>query len=446
MPLFRRIRLMFLIARELAQKYTKALALGFLCGLLISIGFWRFFPIIRETWFTPRIRIGLVGEFTPTTIPLSIQSLISTGLTKTGGNGTIEPALATSWTATDSGKTFIFILRQDAVWHNGQPVVAPDINYNIRNVVFSPIDQYTLRANLRAPYSPFPTVVSKPLFLTGLIGFGPYRVSSIKLHGNTVQYLKLVPVKGSLPVREYRFYSTEAQAILAYKLGEIDRLEDFSSPGDLATWGGTKIQKLTNYNRIVSLYFNMSLSKLQDKSFRQALAYGAPVRAEVERAYSPIEKTSWAYSEKIKHYDYDVAAAKKILGTTEESSGSAHLVLSTFAPLLSDAQAIANSWTQLGVPTDVKVESSLPPNYEVLLSAQDLPPDPDQYPYWHSTQTQTNITNYGNVKIDKLLEDGRQELDPTKRMAIYADFQRRIAEDVPAAFLYYANTYTMSRR
>ena len=140
-----------------------------------------------------------------------------------------------------------------------------------------------------------------------------------------------------------------------------------------------------------------------------------------------------------------MAEAKKLFGAAKEASKSAKLTISTFAPYLSDAQSIASSWTTLGLPTDVRVVNTVPDTYQVLLSAQDLPPDPDQYPLWHSTQTQTNITNYVNVKIDKLLEDGRQEMDITKRKTIYADFQRYLTEDVPAAFLYYAKSYTVKR-
>ena len=112
---------------------------------------------------------------------------------------------------------------------------------------------------------------------------------------------------------------------------------------------------------------------------------------------------------------------------------------------LCEAQSIADSWTAVGLPTNVKVISTVSPDYQVLLSAQDVPPDPDQYPLWHSTQTQTNITAYANVKIDKLLEDGRRELDTDTRKKIYADFQRRIADELPAIFLHYITSYTIHR-
>lgn len=446
MAVFKRLRLLILIARELAQKYTKSLALGFVTGLVISLAFWRIIPLIRQLWFSPVERIGLVGEFTPATLPLTVQKNISGGLTDVSPDGTLSPALATSWVATDSGKTFVFTLRTDAVWQNGKPVRANDINYNITGVTLTPIDAHSIKAALKAPYSPFPAVVAKPLFLTGLVGWGHYKVASVKLHGDNVSMLRLVPVTGNDPVKEYYFYGTETEAELAYKLGEVNIIEDLSTPGNLVSWGNTQIKADTNYQRIVSLYFNVASGMLSDRSVRQGLAFASPVRQGFERADSPISKISWAHSKKVKEYSYDTDQAKKLLGSTKEGSQSAKLTISTFTPYLDDAQNIAASWTALGIQTTVKVVTSVPPDYQVLLSAQDLPPDPDQYPFWHSTQTATNITNYANVKIDKLLEDGRQEIDMDKRKQIYSDFQRYLTEDEPAVFLYYAKSYTITRR
>jgi len=81
----------------------------------------------------------------------------------------------------------------------------------------------------------------------------------------------------------------------------------------------------------------------------------------------------------------------------------------------------------------------------VLLSAQDIPIDPDQYIFWHSTQANTNITGLVNAKIDKLLEDGRMEQDQEKRKKIYIDFQKRLVDELPALFLYYPTSYTVTR-
>jgi peptide/nickel transport system substrate-binding protein len=90
-----------------------------------------------------------------------------------------------------------------------------------------------------------------------------------------------------------------------------------------------------------------------------------------------------------------------------------------------------------------------------LLINQPIPIDPDQYTLWHSTQA-TNLTNNAvgensdenndNAKIDKLLEDGRQTLDPEDRRLIYLDFQRFLVEYTPAVFLYHPTSYTILRK
>ena len=140
----RRFRIFYLVIRELAQKYTRALTAGFILGLLMTLLISRVYPVIRQVWFAPVERVGLVGEFTPNSLPLLIQNQISMGLTVLGADGSVLPGLAKEWTATDSGKTFIFRLREDSVWHNGKPVTAVDVNYNIRNVTFTPDNDNTV--------------------------------------------------------------------------------------------------------------------------------------------------------------------------------------------------------------------------------------------------------------------------------------------------------------
>jgi peptide/nickel transport system substrate-binding protein len=448
MAALRSWKIAYLVVVTLARKYTKALFLGFLIGLSLSLIFWRTYPFISQQMLVPVDRIGIVGSFTPNTLPLFIQNKISFGLTTLADDGSALPGLAKSWVATDSGRVFTFYLRDDVVWHDGKQVIANDVNYNIKNVSFSVLGTHIIRATLKNAYSPFPVILSKPLFQAGLNGFGSYKVANIKLDGDSVSYLKLVPAVStnkSLRAEEYRFYQTETMAVTAYKLGEINVINDLSSPYDLHSWGKTKVEESTKYNRIVTLFFNMSNETLSDKSIRQALAFAVPV-VPGEHANSPIAKTSWAYTkEKVKQYSTDLSQAKKLSGDIITASESAKLTITTFPQYVDVAQSIAANWNKVGLTTNVKVVNVIPQAYDVLLTAQELPPDPDQYPFWHSTQTQTNITGYANVKIDKLLEDGRQELNTEKRKAIYADFQRRLVDDAPAVFLYYAKSYTIRR-
>lgn len=199
-------------------------------------------------------RIGIIGEYTPSSLPLSVQSLISHGLTKVLTDGKAVPLLAASWEATNSAKTFIFTLNKDVQWSNGKAVVASDINYNIKGVTFVPSDDYTLIAHLQYPYSPFPTLVSKPIILKGLRGFGDYTVQAISLQGDSIRGMKLEPKSAKGLRKAITFYRTEAQAILAFKLGEVTTLEALSTPSALKDWGKVQVNDHVRYDRIVTLF------------------------------------------------------------------------------------------------------------------------------------------------------------------------------------------------
>ncbi len=81
-----------------------------------------------------------------------------------------------------------------------------------------------------------------------------------------------------------------------------------------------------------------------------------------------------------------------------------------------------------------------------LIAYWKVPSDPDQYYFWHSTQKQGNIGNYQNMKIDKILEDGRDTISIEMRKKIYDNYQKIIMDDPPGIFLYYPYIYIITRK
>ena len=78
-------------------------------------------------------------------------------------------------------------------------------------------------------------------------------------------------------------------------------------------------------------------------------------------------------------------------------------------------------------------------DFDVVVLGWSLSLDPDQFSIWHSSQNkpgQFNFINYNNPKVDKLLEQGRLELNPDKRMVIYHEFSKTLLEDSPIVYLY----------
>lgn len=83
-------------------------------------------------------------------------------------------------------------------------------------------------------------------------------------------------------------------------------------------------------------------------------------------------------------------------------------------------------------------------NYESLLFSENLGTDPDPFPFWHSSQNEypgLNLAIFTDKRVDKLLEDARRSNNWDERKDKYLEFQKIIAEELPAISLFNA-TYT----
>ena len=60
------------------------------------------------------------------------------GLTETSWlSDEIEPGLAKSWTHSEDGLTWIFLLRQDVTWHDGEPFTAHDVEFTFNDIIYN---------------------------------------------------------------------------------------------------------------------------------------------------------------------------------------------------------------------------------------------------------------------------------------------------------------------
>lgn len=382
-------------------------------------------------------KIGEVGKYTITNLPDEITNKISRGLTKIEIDGNVVPDIAESWETSDNGKTWIFKIKNDLIWQDDKKLKLDDLNYEFSDATTEVISNNEIKFSLQSNYSAFPVIVSKPIFKKGLLGLGEYKVTDVSLVGGFVQKLTIKNKNGQKII--YKFYPSEERLKLAFKLGEVEKIEGLQDIKEFEKWKTVKIDKNTEYNNFVALFFNTQNDKFKDKSVRQALAYAIDKENLGNvRSIGPISPYSWAYNPQVKKYLKDIEKAKDVKGI--------YVKISTLPNLLSTAENIANQWKEIGVVVDIEVTATIPQEFDVFLATVDIPKDPDQYSLWHSTQEGTNISNYKNARIDKLLEDGRTELDREVRKKIYLDFQRFLVEDVPAIFLYHPSYYSVSRK
>lgn len=249
--------------------------------------------------------------------------------------------------------------------------------------------------------------------------------------------------------------------------------------------------KITNNNlnryyltqpQYAALFFNQNnLGGLKDARVRQALAFAldkislAALFPHTQIIDGPILPLfSEFYNDAITKYNFDADKARALLkeagwqvtevpeneattttdllaGEKWQKKGEEWLIVTITTidqpDTMQAAEFIKQAWAAINVKVNInavpaqliQTEVTRPRNYQVLLYGVVLGGDPDQYPFWHSSQigpSGLNLANYANKEIDILLEDGRITTDNGARQEKYKKFQEIIARDLPAIFLY----------
>ncbi len=104
-------------------------------------------------------------------------------------------------------------------------------------------------------------------------------------------------------------------------------------------------------------------------------------------------------------------------------------------------EAIGEAWKSLGVNVETRYAEDWP-QFERFLTEGRMSafrygwfadiPDPDNVLgiLFHS-RSRYNYMRYANPEVDRLLEQGRTEMDPVRRAEIYQQAEDRILADVP---------------
>lgn len=447
-----RKRLLFWLVKAYFKKWGKNIFIYFGIGLFVFFLLNLTLPyFLTRLPFMEKETIGMVGAYTVDTLPQEILGKISRGLTKTEMDGTVKPDIAEKWKVSPNGKGYAFYLRRDVYYSDGTNVTSSNINYDFADVSVTRPDKYTIVFTLKDNYSPFLTTVNKPIFKKGFIGVGDYKIKRIKLNGDFVESVELYSEKYHKSLVYQLFYPTVSALKTAFSLGEVSRITylpdvKFRDTG-FDSFKNTKVEKKINHTKLVTLFFNTKDKNLSSKPLREGLTYTIPNDfPQGERNASPLPYYSYAYQGgNINEQDLEHAKLLIEKSGVATESGKISLVIDTLPKYEETAKIIADVWKKVGIDTEVKVISQVPANFQVFLGEINLSLDPDQYTLWHSSQI-NNITHYNNPRIDKLLEDGRKELDNQKRILTYNDFQKYLLSDPPAAFLFFPYYYEVSKK
>jgi len=213
---------------------------------------------LAPIWFDPADISGIIT-------PFMVLYALHDAMVKPMPGQALAPSLAESWSASEDGLTYDFVLRKEAKFHNGEPVTAEDVKFSFeryrgtshdlmreRVAAVQVSDPQHLRFTLKEPWPDFLTfyasasgagwIVPKKYveqvgdegFKKAPIGAGPYKFVSFNPGVELVleafdQYWRKTPMVKRLT---FKVIPDETTRLAALKRGEVDIV--YSVRGELA--------------------------------------------------------------------------------------------------------------------------------------------------------------------------------------------------------------------
>ncbi len=286
-----------------------------------------------------------------------ISRLVYSGLVKI--NPAREPVadLAERFEIQNGGRTYIFFLRKDVTWHDGQKFTADDVVYTFNvlqnesyagvlkasfaGVAIEKVDDYVVKLTLPAPSTFFLTdlavgIIPQHIFkdvevknftnfytAESVIGTGPYAYDN-RVADESVslkRYPKYYSEGYFLDRIAFFFYDNEETLAKAFQNRTVSAAGFTEVPTIPLTDGASvKRYRLPQYRGVFFNQFSTSQA-IQDKAVRQALAFTVDkeqIIKEVEnnnadRADSPVLAGFVGHKPDIKLYGYDIVKSAQLL-------------------------------------------------------------------------------------------------------------------------------------
>ncbi len=295
-----------------------------------------------------------------------LARLVFSGLMKYEPGVGLTPDLAQSYDISDDGKTYTFVLRYGAKWHDGNPVRVADViatfsmiqspeyksplSVQFSSVSVVQVDERTVQFILPEPFAPFLSTLtvgilpshvwemipprSAPLAELNLkpIGSGPYRFATFtkdkvgSILSYTLQrnpdYYADAPKVDHLT---FKFFPDTMSALDAFNNKSVDAIGYIPRDQLTSITRTHDVELVRPYlHQYTALFFNqVHQSILKDLNVRQALAQAVPKEEIISQALGgagrmvngPILPGMVGYDETIHQSNFDLASAGTLLDT-----------------------------------------------------------------------------------------------------------------------------------
>jgi peptide/nickel transport system substrate-binding protein len=409
-------------------------------------------------------------------------------LVKLSADGkSVEPELATEWSVAPDGMSATFKLREGVKFWNGNPLTAKDVVFSLTRAIdqkgswgflFSPVksvealDAQTVKISMSEPFAPllpalstFAASIYEEANFTAqgtAAGENPMGTGAFMLQSwERGQSLTLVknphywqPGKPTVDSVIFRVVGDENARALQLASGAVQIATDVPANqiDQITGSGGIVVSEPGSSVGFVTI--NQKVKPFEQAAVRCAMAYAVDRESIAKSIYfgraraakSILPAATLFYDPNTAPITFDLKKARELLATSTVPNGFTFTatVPSGDNVKLATAQIWAASLAEIGITMNVEqIEATTAQEmynterFTMRISAwTNDTPDPDQlFGVAIDPRPQNALhSSYRNDKALKLVLEGRSELDPAKRQAIYSELQRIVNQDCP--FIY----------
>lgn len=416
----------------------------------------------------------------------TVKLQVFRGLLGYGSDGKVREELAETWSH-DGDRTYTFKIRDNAIFHNGDPVTAEDVEFSIQQITAEGstaylakefrgiekveiIDPKNIKLVLAKPTpsfvgslaGQFAMIISKKAFIQkadNWVGAGPFKITNSE-KGVRIDFEKFKDFyKPGLPKADkmsFVVYADENLRAAALQTGDVDIIE-YVPPQEMDSIAANpQLSLQSTVGPFMYLVFNCETGPFANPKLRAAVAHAIKREDVVTAAFQgkgqvlaglPITDDSPFYNPNLSQiWNYDPDRAKALLkeagaeGLTVKLSST-----STYNYYKDTAEIIQQHLLAIGLNVELellewgaRVSQGNKGQYQFAVAGGGMDAsDPDAMSTIIGAQSPSYRRSFGRKpdRIDELLNSGRHESDIAKRKAIYDELQSISGDVVPIASL-----------
>ena len=428
----------------------------------------------------------------------TVKALMHRGLLIFGTDGKVHPELADTWEMPNP-TTYVFRIRENAFFHNGEPVTAEDVRFSLAQILlpgstaffrqdFQVIDgveatsEKVVTVTLKQPTASFAAMIANgnaPIISAKAgvvnpnqpVGCGPFTLRdsekgvSLTFKANKAFYKPGLPRSDLV---RFVVYADDSLRVSALEAGDVDII-DYVPWQSMRSLAENPLMSMQSAKAAyMYLVFNASAGPFRDARVRRAVAHAIKRDEIVKGAFLgfgepldglPIDPLSPFYDRASADlWPYDPDRARSLLKEAGAAGTSVTLLsTATYGMHKDTAEIIQQNLAAVGMQVGlslpewgVRVAQGNQGRYQFAVNGGGGEfGDPDEMTAAIGPGAPSYRRSFGmaNKGIDDLLARARHEPDQDRRRAYYAELSRLCADEVPICTLNYrTQAYALSRR